>query len=91
MQIAFNNGNDKEYKLMLNKLLKDIFFDFQFWYDLNVWDEKYESYSIIENDEIVSNIVLLLVMAFSATTPIHNLYYKLYHKIILSNRQKYFS
>jgi len=41
---------------MLNNLLKDIFFDFQFWYDLNLWDENYESYSIIENGEIVSNI-----------------------------------
>ncbi len=41
---------------MLNNLLKNIFFDFQFWYDLNLWDENYESYSIIDNGEIVSNI-----------------------------------
>jgi predicted acetyltransferase len=56
MQIAFNNGNDKDYQTMLNNFLKRIFFNFQFWYDLNLWDENYESYSIIENDEIVSNI-----------------------------------
>ncbi|KNY27526.1 GNAT family N-acetyltransferase [Pseudobacteroides cellulosolvens] len=56
MQILFNNGNDKNYQVMLNKLLKDIFLDFQFWYDLNMWDDKYESYSIMENGEIVSNI-----------------------------------
>jgi predicted GNAT family N-acyltransferase len=56
MQISFSNGSDKEYKLMLNSLLKDIFLDFQFWYDLNVWDEDYESYSINKNGEIVSNI-----------------------------------
>lgn len=41
---------------MLNNLLKDIFFDFQFWYDLDLWDYNYESYSIIENGEMVSNI-----------------------------------
>jgi hypothetical protein len=39
MQISFNNGNDKKYQHMLNNLLKDIFFDFQFWYDLNLWDK----------------------------------------------------
>ena len=41
---------------MLNNLLKDVFFDFQFWYDLNLWDENYESYSITDKGEIVSNI-----------------------------------
>lgn len=59
MQISFNNSNDKKYQNMLNNLLKDIFFDFQFWYDLNLWDENYESYSIIENNQIVSNICVL--------------------------------
>lgn len=56
MEISFNNKNDKNYEAMLNTLLKDIFLDFQFWYDLNLWDDKYESYSIIENGEIVSNV-----------------------------------
>jgi len=56
MQIIFNNGNDREYQYKLNNLLKDVFFDFRFWYDLNLWDENYESYSIIDNGEIVSNI-----------------------------------
>lgn len=56
MQIHFNNRNNKEYQYLLNNLLKDIFFDFQFWYDLDLWDDNYESYSIIENGEMVSNI-----------------------------------
>ena len=43
---------------MLNILLRDIFLDFQFWYDLNLWDENYESYAIVENDKIVSNICI---------------------------------
>lgn len=37
--IVFNNSNDKEYQALLNKLLKDIFLDFKFWYDLNLWDD----------------------------------------------------
>lgn len=56
MQILFCNRNDKKYQHKLNNLLKDIFFDFQFWYDLNLWDENYESYSVADNGEIVSNI-----------------------------------
>src|SRR5690554_1785371 len=56
MELAFRNGPDKEYQKRLNHLLKDIFFDFQFWYDLNLWNEDYESYSVIEGGEIVSNI-----------------------------------
>lgn len=54
--IVFNNKNDKKYQSMLNNLLKNIFLDFQFWYDLNLWDDNYESYAIVEQDEIVSNI-----------------------------------
>ncbi|MTI71363.1 MAG: GNAT family N-acetyltransferase [Firmicutes bacterium] len=56
MQVSFNNRNDKNYQNILNNLLKEVFLDFQFWYDLNLWDENYESYSIIENGEIISNI-----------------------------------
>ena len=56
MEVMFSNGNDPVYQQKLNHLLKDIFLDFQFWYDLNLWDQQYESYSIMQNDEIVSNI-----------------------------------
>ena len=58
MQISFCNGNDKNYQARLNQLLKPIFLDFQFWYDLNLWDSNYESYSITEDNEIISNICL---------------------------------
>ena len=54
--IVFNNSNDKKYQVALNKLLKNVFFDFKFWYDLNLWDNKYESYAIKKNGEIISNI-----------------------------------
>lgn len=56
MQFVFCNGPDKEYQRRLNHLLKGTFFDFQFWYVLNLWDKNYESYSIAEGDEILSNI-----------------------------------
>ena len=56
MQISFCNGNDKEYQRKLNDLLKNVFLDFKFWYDLNLWDEKYESYSIQEGGQIISNV-----------------------------------
>lgn len=54
--IVFNNSNDKEYQALLNKLLKNVFLDFQFWYDLDLWDDNYESYAVLKNNEIVSNI-----------------------------------
>lgn len=56
MELLFCNENNKEYQYKLNKLLKDVFLDFQFWYDLNLWNEEYESYSFIEDGDIVSNI-----------------------------------
>ena len=59
MEISFCNSNDKKYQSMLNRLLKDIFLDFQFYYDLDLWNENYESYSIIKDGEMLSNICVL--------------------------------
>lgn len=56
MEIICCNTNDKIYQSRLNKLLTENFLDFQFWYDLELWDENYESYSISDGEEIVSNI-----------------------------------
>jgi len=56
MQMVFCNGNDKVYQHKLNHLLRNVFFDFQFWYDLGLWDENYESYAMEDNVQIVSNI-----------------------------------
>lgn len=58
IEIQYCNGGDKHYQTLLNDLLKDVFLDFQFWYDLDLWNEDYESYSIIEDGMIVSNICL---------------------------------
>jgi len=61
MEIQFCNRNDKTYQKKLNALLSAVFFDFRFWYDLDLWDENYESYSIWLADEIVSNICVFKV------------------------------
>jgi len=61
MEIHFCNSNDKEYQRRLNALLKPIFLDFQFWYDLDLCDENYESYSIMQDDAIVSNVCIFKV------------------------------
>ena len=41
MQVLFCNSNDKHYQEQLNNLLKPIFLDFKFWYDLDLWDHNY--------------------------------------------------
>ncbi len=56
MEFVFNNGNDKEYQRGLNVLLTKVFQDFSFWMDQDLWDERYESYAIVEDGRFVSNI-----------------------------------
>lgn len=56
MRFVFNNENNKEYQNKFNNLMKEIFFDFGFWLDLNLWDENYESYAIEDNGQLVSNV-----------------------------------
>lgn len=56
MEFVFNNKDDKQYQTKLNKLLKNIFLDFEFWYNLDLWDSNYESYAYMDGEEIVSNI-----------------------------------
>lgn len=56
MRRVFCNGNDKAYQRKLNALLREVFFDFSFWYDLNLWDDRYESYAWEEDGRIVANL-----------------------------------
>ena len=59
MPIVFCNTDDKAYQRRLNALLSPIFLDFTFWYDLNLWDARYESYALAldgEGGPLVSNI-----------------------------------
>jgi GNAT superfamily N-acetyltransferase len=55
-RIAFCNSDDKAYQRGLNALLSQVFFDFSFWYDLGLWDQRYESYAIVENGLFLANL-----------------------------------
>lgn len=59
LRFVFNNGGDKAYEAKLNRLLSGVFFDFGFWFDLNLWDSRYESYAAEEDGEIVANVCAL--------------------------------
>lgn len=56
MHIAFCNSDDKQYQRGWNALVATVFLDFSFWLDQNLWDTRYESYSIVENGTFLSNI-----------------------------------
>lgn len=56
MRLLFCNRNDPAYEDKLNALLKKVFFNFRFWYDLGLWDERYESHALESEGKIVSNV-----------------------------------
>jgi len=59
MKISFNNRNNPEYETMFDNLIQEVFgFSFAPWFQRKLWDEQYESYSIIENGKMLSNICI---------------------------------
>jgi len=59
MTITMNNKNNPTYEAMLNTLVQEVFgFSFQPWFEYELWDENYESYSIIENGKMLSNVCI---------------------------------
>lgn len=57
MQITFQNKNDASYEALFNALMLDAFgFSFAPWHAQRVWEPEYESYSIIENGVMLSNV-----------------------------------
>jgi GNAT superfamily N-acetyltransferase len=59
MQISMNNHNDSAYEAIFDNLIKEIFgFSFMPWFERKLWDERYESYSIIENDRMLANVCI---------------------------------
>jgi len=53
------NKNDPTYEAMFDALIQEVFgFSFQPWLEYELWDENYESYSIIENDRMLSNVCI---------------------------------
>lgn len=56
MQITLNNHNDRSYEEMFGNLIHEVFgFSFAPWFECKLWDEQYESYSVIENGRMLSN------------------------------------
>ena len=57
MNITMQNHNDAAYEALFNDLIEDVFgFSFAPWHALGLWDEQYESYSIIEDGKMLSNV-----------------------------------
>ena len=59
MKITMQNCNNKEYELLLDNLIQEVF-DFSFvpWFQLELWDERYESYSLIDHGEMLANVCI---------------------------------
>ncbi len=56
MEFVHCNSNDKAYQRGLNQLLSTVFQDFSFWLDQDLWDQRYESFAIVEDGLFVANI-----------------------------------
>ncbi|MCL2189085.1 MAG: GNAT family N-acetyltransferase [Defluviitaleaceae bacterium] len=57
--ITFNNSNDPAYEGIFDDLIQEVFgFSFAPWFAEKLWDEKYESYSIIENGVMLANVCI---------------------------------
>ena len=59
MQITMNNRNNQEYEKMMDDLIQNVFgFSFGPWFERELWDERYESYSVIENGVMLANVCI---------------------------------
>jgi len=59
MKITVNNYNNKEYELLFDDLIQEIFgFSFEKWLEHKLWDKCYESYSIIKNEKMLANLCI---------------------------------
>jgi len=59
MTITVNNSNDPIYTAAFDDLIQEVFkFSFKPWLAKNLWDKRYESYSIIENGKMLANVCI---------------------------------
>lgn len=59
MQITMNNHNNVTYEALYDSLIQETFgFSFERWFERKLWDEHYESYSIIENGVMFANVCI---------------------------------
>ena len=57
MNITLNTSNNPPYESMFNTLTQEVFgFSFQPWFEQKLWNESYESYSVIENGRMLANV-----------------------------------
>jgi len=57
IEISFNNRCNPEYETLFDNLIQEVFgFSFSQWLERKLWDENYESYSVIENGRMLSNV-----------------------------------
>ena len=59
MTVTMNNKNNPAYQALFDALIQEVFgFSFQPWFEYELWDSNYESYSIIENGCMLSNVCI---------------------------------
>ena len=59
MKITFNNTSNTAYEAMFNDLIQEVFgFSFAPWFECKPWDNNYESYSVIEDSQMLSNVCI---------------------------------
>ena len=59
LEITLNNNHNPKYATLFDDLIQDIFgFSFSPWLERKLWDERYESYSVIEDDRMLSNVCI---------------------------------
>ena len=57
MEITVSRQNNHDYEVLFDDLIKEVFgFSFDTWLERKLWDERYESYSIIKDGVMMSNI-----------------------------------
>jgi len=56
-EITINKQNNPEYEIMFDALINEVFgFSFDTWLERKLWDERYVSYSIVDNGKMLSNL-----------------------------------
>jgi len=57
--MVMNNQNNPAYEAMFNDFIQETFgFSFAPWFAANSWDSNYESYSVIENGQMIANVCI---------------------------------
>jgi len=59
MTITMRKKNDLAYEVMFDDLIQAVFgFSFKPWLDLKLWNNNYQSYSIVEDSKMLANICI---------------------------------